>query len=399
MALTDTWLRKHTGKPIDKEYEKTDHGGLSVRISPKGRITFQMRYRYNNTPKRIAIGIYPDLSLKAAREKHVSLREQLGEGKDPAKTILAKKHAFAKRADIDSLWAAFYDENLLKKVKDPGQHQRSYEIHIRPIYGRVLADDISIGAWLTTLRIIAADVPTIASRLLTDLRRMYSFGVRFKDVKTNPLADISAAYDLNIDKQEGDRTLSDDEIRLVLEAIKYTRNAEQVKSLVRLTFLFGSRVGELKITQRSWIANGIWTIPWQFHKVGKKVKRDLVRPVIPAIQPEIDRQAILSKHATLIFTRQDGVTPLQDRSHLDLPYSVQTWVKRQHGIKMDHFSVHDLRRTARTFFSQVTEPHVAEIMLGHTLPKVWRTYDKFYYLNEQKAAYTQWHDRLVGLGF
>ena len=53
-----------------------------------------------------------------------------------------------------------------------------------------------------------------------------------------------------------------------------------------------------------------------------------------------------------------------------------------------------MRKTARTNFSTLTQPHIAEIMLGHTLPGVWEVYDKHKYLDEQAAAYVAWWEVL-----
>lgn len=37
-------------------------------------------------------------------------------------------------------------------------------------------------------------------------------------------------------------------------------------------------------------------------------------------------------------------------------------LRRHSKFEMEHWSVHDLRRTARTNFATLTEPHIAEIM-------------------------------------
>ncbi len=59
------------------------------------------------------------------------------------------------------------------------------------------------------------------------------------------------------------------------------------------------------------------------------------------------------------------------------------------------WSIHDLRRTMRTGISELTSPHVAEIMLGHKLPGIWQVYDKHTYLNEQREAYERWWEKLT----
>ena len=73
------------------------------------------------------------------------------------------------------------------------------------------------------------------------------------------------------------------------------------------------------------------------------------------------------------------------------------WLRRHEKYEMTHWSVHDLRKTARTNFSTLTQPHVAEIMLGHKLPGTWQTYDHYTYLKEQTAAYSAWWKRLMEL--
>lgn len=63
MALSDTWLRSVTGKERDKVMVKSDRDGLSVRVSPKGRVVFQYRYQWAGKGERIDIGTYPSPPL------------------------------------------------------------------------------------------------------------------------------------------------------------------------------------------------------------------------------------------------------------------------------------------------------------------------------------------------
>ncbi|WP_338151431.1 Arm DNA-binding domain-containing protein [Aeromonas hydrophila] len=76
MAITDTWLRGINGKPYAGQSEVTDGDGLGVRISPKGLITFQVRYRKNGKQVRKTIGaihwsayVKPGLKLIRSRMK------------------------------------------------------------------------------------------------------------------------------------------------------------------------------------------------------------------------------------------------------------------------------------------------------------------------------------------
>jgi len=85
-------------------------------------------------------------------------------------------------------------------------------------------------------------------------------------------------------------------------------------------------------------------------------------------------------------------------SPLALPYNVMQWLRKNEGYDMMHWTVHDLRRTARTNLSTLAPPYIAEIILGHKLPGEWATYDRHDYLEEQAEAYKNWWDRLDDIG-
>ncbi len=54
--------------------------------------------------------------------------------------------------------------------------------------------------------------------------------------------------------------------------------------------------------------------------------------------------------------------------HTSMPQRLIGGLKRYRAVDMDSWAIHHLRKTARTNFSTLTEPHIAEIMLGLALP-------------------------------
>ena len=67
MSLTNTWLKNNLGRERTEQHIEADRDGLSVRVSPKGKITFQMRFRYQGKQARLDLGSYPNLTLLEAR--------------------------------------------------------------------------------------------------------------------------------------------------------------------------------------------------------------------------------------------------------------------------------------------------------------------------------------------
>ena len=66
LPLTATQIK--TSKPKDKDYKLFDGGGLFLLIATSGGKRWRLKYRFNNKEKIIALGTYPSISLKDARE-------------------------------------------------------------------------------------------------------------------------------------------------------------------------------------------------------------------------------------------------------------------------------------------------------------------------------------------
>ena len=83
MPLTDTWLKKNLGKARVEQHVEADRDGLSARVSPKGKIIFQMRFRYQGKQARLDLGSYPNLTLQQARLELQKMKGVLEAGHDP----------------------------------------------------------------------------------------------------------------------------------------------------------------------------------------------------------------------------------------------------------------------------------------------------------------------------
>ena len=67
MSLTATSIRNI--KPKDKTFKLYDERGLYLKVSPNGRKWWRYKYRFSGKEKRISLGVYPDVSLKEARDR------------------------------------------------------------------------------------------------------------------------------------------------------------------------------------------------------------------------------------------------------------------------------------------------------------------------------------------
>jgi hypothetical protein len=71
-------------KPRDKAYKLSDGRGLFLLVKPNDSKLWRWKYRYGGKEKVLAFGVYPDVSLKDARESHAAALLKLSAGVDPA---------------------------------------------------------------------------------------------------------------------------------------------------------------------------------------------------------------------------------------------------------------------------------------------------------------------------
>ena len=93
MPLTDTAIKAL--KPKVKQYKQADEKGLFLIVRPNGGKWWRLKYRFDGKEKLLALGTYPAVSLKLARERRDEARELLAAGIDPGQ---ARKEAKEERA-------------------------------------------------------------------------------------------------------------------------------------------------------------------------------------------------------------------------------------------------------------------------------------------------------------
>jgi integrase len=358
MALSDAWLKANSNKTRQTLEEFVDRDGLGVRVTPKGKVVFQLRYRYDRQHKRVDLGSYPALNLKTARAEALRLKGQLEQGHDPRIVRALEKQAILKADSVESLFRQWYEAYCKKNKKGHHDVLRSFELHVFPRIGNLPADKITLHEWLDLLEKQAAARPGIADRILTNAKQMLKWGVKRRLIPSNPLVEISAREDLQIKKLAGSRSLSVEEVARVWRAIEHSRIATKNKLFLKLCLIYGCRNGELRASEKVHFDfnKNVWTIPPTNHKLGKSTGKPLLRPITPETEKLIRQAMALSEESAFLFTNNGSNDAMGTGAPLALPYNVMQWLRRHEKYEMEHWSIHDLRKTARTNFSTLTEP-------------------------------------------
>ena len=76
MPLTELAVRN--AKPADRLVKFSDGGGLQLWVFPDGAKRWRLAYRAGRSQKLLAIGVYPEVGLKDAREARAGSQENPG---------------------------------------------------------------------------------------------------------------------------------------------------------------------------------------------------------------------------------------------------------------------------------------------------------------------------------
>lgn len=115
MPLTDSAIR--AAKPGEKDRKLTDEKGLHLLVTPTGSKLWRLKYRYGGKEKKLALGSYPEISLKEARSKAEDARRQLLNGIDPS--AAKKLAAIARQISAETSFGAIALE-LIEKMEREG---------------------------------------------------------------------------------------------------------------------------------------------------------------------------------------------------------------------------------------------------------------------------------------
>ena len=389
MALSDAKLRKIAGKPYDGPAELPDGQGLSARVTKTGHVNFQYRYRYGQRARRMALGAYGDITLKEARELHAEARRILQTGSDPATVRMMEiqdRHAAVTVNDCLNAWMNSRHALKLVRLK---QWRRLFELHVIPVVGAFVVDDMTIQHWDKVFSPMQGAASTQAGILLGKMKGVLNYALRRSMIKSNILATWKVK-DVGTPIKNRSRYLNDEEIGRFWLAVDRTDMTEAHKILMKLILLTGCRGVEIRTAKKADIdlLKGQWRVSDEDSKTGVGFLRGLSRQACELFEAAFE---FFPEH-TYVFP---PARSLEDRP---MAASVLLSLAKQVGNVMgvSDWGNHDLRRTMKTVMSRIgVHPHVSEKVLGHKLAGILAVYDQHDYADEQRAALERWVDHIA----
>ncbi|EOV9570224.1 tyrosine-type recombinase/integrase [Cronobacter turicensis] len=387
--LSDVTLRKMIGRESPGDSFYADGDGLSIKVSKAGVMTWYFTYRTGgrtDSPQRLKIGNYPDLSLKAAREKREQCRAWLAEGKNPRHQLNVTTQETLKPVTVKEALNYWIREYATHNRANVEKHIEQLKKHIFPFIGGYPLAQCETRHWLECFKRVKADAPVAAGYLLQMCKQALKFCRVHRYAVSNALDDLTIS---NVGKkqEQGDREHTMQELADLWRESQGLMFKPYYSALLRLLVVFGCRTQELRLsTPNEWdLKSWIWTVPKEHSKGGEKI----VRPIPEAIRPFITDLKEKNARTGLLL----GETKR--------PEAVSQWGRGLYK-RLGHsepWTLHDIRRTfATTLNNMGIAPHVVEQLLGHKLGGVMAVYNRSQYLPEKLDALNKWIERLEVIG-
>ncbi|QWV92886.1 integrase arm-type DNA-binding domain-containing protein [Geomonas oryzisoli] len=388
--FTDKYIKAL--KPKAGKYYEREGNGFAIRVMPSAAKTWLFIYTFDGKRRELALGPYPDVSLKTARERHAEAVKILNNGKNPG-ALEEEKRLERKRTPFV---ADFIEEYLQRHAKDHNRGwkeiERALKANILPKWGKRKITDIRRRDLVLILDEVAdRGAPVMANRLLAYTRKMFSYAVKRDVLEVNPF--------MGMDRPEREhsreRVLSATEIRTFWRNLDEARMSDSVRRALKLILVTGQRPGEVIGMHRREIDGDWWMVPGERSKNKQAHRVYLTRMA----------QELIGDATEYIFPspRNEG-KPLEVRTLTsaikdNLPHRPESRVEDLLGIP--HFVPHDLRRTAATCWAEMGVPgELIDRLQNHITRQkqgVGHVYNRYTYDREKREAMESWERKLTML--
>jgi len=400
--LSSLTLDKLTREAIKENRVRTkaNGGGLTFTVSPTGFPSWVLRYKHLGRSREYTLPVAADVkghNLVESRKVAEELRSRVKSGEDIASTKQSNRMKSQISNTLKALALDWYHQNIENKHRHPEVTKRILDKDIIPAIGDLPAAEITPLHVDNLLRkIVDRNAPTIANDVLRYLKAIFKHGRNHHFIESNPIADFDLSGAGGNEKPR-DRVLYRKELIQLLNAIKdeqFGRSNELAAKLllvlsVRKMELLGAKWKEFDLKQ------GEWNLP--IAKGRNKTGQAQRIPLPPLVVDWLTELKVLSCRSDYLFpTRRISRTHKYPHIHSSTLNNAFTTLIAEH--RLEHFTVHDLRHTARTTLAELgVQPHIAELCINHKLKGVWAIYDRHDYFDERMQALKQLSEYLKSL--
>lgn len=390
MRISTDLQCKKVALPPDKLRERFSvEKGLYLEVTAAGKY-WRWKYRHGGKEKRLALGVYPEVSLAQAREARDDARKLLKDGTDPGQLRREAKaaSAFDQANTFEAVARLWWDH--WRDGKSPRHADyaiKRLEADAFPLMGsRPIASLTAKDLTRMAKAVQERGAIDLAHRVLQMAGQVMRYAVAHDLIERNPATDVKPSDTLKSRRKENYARLGEKELPELLRKIEayqggpYTRLAMQLMALtfVRTTELIAAR----------WAEFDLQAAEWRIPPERMKMKTPHIVPLSPQAVEVLKVLHTLSGGRELLFPGE--------RDH-SKPMSNNTILKalERMGYK-GRMTGHGFRGMASTILhEQGYAHHAIELQLAHQeRNEVSAAYNHALYLKERRVMMCEWANHL-----
>lgn len=405
-------IKVRAAKPGPKDYKISDGGGLYLLIKTDGVKLWRYNYRFLSRARTMALGIYPDVSMKAARDKHKEARQLLAAGVDPMakrKTdkLIARTDA---KADFEALAREMWAKKLAVGRSPEYVHSilAKLEKDVFPWIGNRTPRDLEHDepTLLAILNRVEVRAPETARRLRGIMGDVFRYAITTGRAKRDPTQTLKGAV-MTPKAGHFAAITTPERFRDLLRGLHSYSGEMVTQCLLQLSPLVFQRPTELRnagwdefdLTGNNWGAP-MWEIPAE--RDGAEGDTKITRTGWESHLVPLSRQAVAILQALYPLTGRTGMVFASQRKP-GQPLSNNTvrsaLVRLGFGGEM---TAHGFRASARTLAAERlgTRAEVLELQISHKVADaLGRAYNRTSFLQERVHFMQEWSDYMDTLRF
>ena len=389
MSLTEAKI-KAASLPKGKKQDKLSDGkGLFLLLHTNGSKYWRMNYRFHGKQKTLALGVYPDVSLKKARAECERKRQQIREGIDPAALKKAEKQAVGHTFEAIALewfernrstWAASHAATVLARL----------ESYVFPVLGSTPINVITSPSLLAMLRKIEAKgIIETAHRVRSICSQVFRYAVATGKAESDPTTSLKGAL-TPVAKKNFSTITEPAKVGELLRAIDGYEGTFTTLCALRIAPYIFVRPGELR--KAEWREFDLEERQWHIPAEKMKMKRPHIVPLSNQVMAILNEVQSVTGEGLYVF-------PAVRTNSRPMSENTLNAALRRLGFEKSEICSHGFRGMASTILhEQGWLSDVVEMQLAHTPHNtVKAAYNRAQHLSERIKMMQAWADYLEGL--
>lgn len=379
-----------TSKPREKSYKIYDEKGLYLLVLPDGKKYWRFDYRFANKRNTISLGVYPEVSLKEAREKRDSLRKLLGEGIDPSEYRKKERLERESRENtFEALAQEWFSMNQhLWKPSHTKTVRYRLQVYILPSLGKRPVSEITPSEILQLLKRIEmqGNIET-AKRVKQICSGVFRYAIVKGKAERDPTQDLRGL--IAPSKPKHFPTILDPaKIGKLLRDIDNYQGSFITKCALQLLPLLFVRPGELRHARWSEINfnEAVWDIPAERMKMGRAHRVYLSEQALEILK----KLHQVTGHREFLFPGRIPSKPISEGT-LNKALQILGYDTK------NEITGHGFRAMARTLLHEKLRypPEIIEHQLAHAAPgPLGEAYNRTMFSEERKKMMQDWANYL-----